>query len=144
MQKKLLEEYKDVFADTDDSLKTMKGPPMKIHLDEENVQPYAIHTARAIPFAWKDEVKKTLDDMVQKEIIKPMDDKTSEWCHPMVVVGKSTGLGICVDLTMLNKCVKRLVYPTKTPKEAITNIPEGMQYFSHSICKTWLLASSIR
>ena len=130
MQKKLLEEYKDVFADTDDSLKTMKGPPMKIHLDEENVQPYAIHTARAIPFAWKDEVKKTLDDMVRKEIIKPMDNKPSEWCHPMVVVGKSTGVRICVDLTMLNKYVKRPVYPTTTSKEAITNIPEGMQYFS--------------
>ena len=108
----------------------MKGPPMKIHLDEENVQPYAIHTARAIPFAWKDEVKKTLDDMVRKEIIKPMDDKPSEWCHPMVVVGKSTGVRICVDLTMLNKYVKRPVYPTTTPKEAITNIPEGIQYFS--------------
>ena len=44
------ETFKDVF-DVSKELKPMKGKPLKILLKEDAV-PFAITTARKIPFAW--------------------------------------------------------------------------------------------
>ena len=49
MKQQLLSDFADVFDDGK-SLKEMKGPPMKIHL-QENFEPYKITAARQIPFA---------------------------------------------------------------------------------------------
>ena len=125
----LIDEFSDVF-DTEIGLKTMNGDPMKIEM-ESNAVPFAIHAARAIPFAYREKVKEKLDQMEKDGIIKSMEEKASDWCHPMVVVGKKNGdVRICTDLTKLNKYVKRPVYPTKTPKEAVQNISTKARYFS--------------
>ena len=129
MKKKLLEDYQDVFQ-TEEELKKMAGEPMKIHLQEDS-EPYAIYTARSIPHAWRDEVKRNIDEMVSKGIIEAVGDEPMEWCHPMVVVGKSGGgVRVCVDLTHLNKQIHRPIYPTKTPQDAISNIKPGSKYFT--------------
>ena len=120
--------YFDVF-ETPVELKCMKGEPMKIDL-RDDYRAYAIHTARAIPFAQREKVKACLDEMKMKNIIEPVTEPT-EWCHPMVVVNKSNGgVRICVDLTKLNEHIKRPVYPSKTPKEAVSNIKSGSKYFT--------------
>ena len=84
----------------------MKEAPMKIHL-KENVTPYAIHTARPIPYLWREDVKQTLDELVSNGIIRAVDDEPTEWCHPMVIVPKTKGVRICVDLKKLNEQIKR-------------------------------------
>lgn len=65
-------EFKDVLIAKEylqlTPLKTMVGPPMKIHL-KENAVPFAIHTPRQIPFAFKDKVKQELDSMEAQGII---------------------------------------------------------------------------
>ena len=109
----------------------MKGPHMKIHL-EEDAECFSVKAPRNIPYAWRDEVRKQLDDMVKKNIIRPLGDEPSKWCSPMVVVPKPNGNGvrICVDFTKLNKFVKRPHYPSTTPKEAVCGVASGSKYFS--------------
>ena len=121
MKNDLLKEYDDVFSQSD-TLQPMDGRPMKIHMKEDS-ELQAIYSPRQIPHAWKEEVKRELDEMVKKKIIAPLDDEPSEWCHPIVVVQKPQGgIRLCVDLSELNKSVQRPVYPTVSPKEAINSI----------------------
>ena len=63
--------------------------------------------------------------MVKNYIIQPITDSptSTDWCHPLVIVPKKNNkIRLCVELTKLNKHVKRLVYPTMTPKEALSSI----------------------
>ena len=54
------------------------------------------------------------------------------WCHPMVIVPKkaSDEPRVTVDLTGLNKYVKRPAYPSRTPREAVAAITPGSKYFT--------------
>ena len=54
-----------------------------------------------------EEVKSKLERMEKENIISKVEGPT-DWCVEMVVVLKSNKkVRICVDLTQLNKCVKR-------------------------------------
>ena len=54
-----------------------------------------------------EEVKSELERMEKENIISKVEGPT-DWCAGMVVVPKSNKkVRICVDLTQLNKCVKR-------------------------------------
>jgi hypothetical protein len=124
----LLKEFADVF-DSSTELKTIKGPPMKIELKEDAI-PYAVHGARPIPYAWRDEVKRIINDNFAKGVWEPVGDRPTDWCHPLVVVPKPNGkLRICVDLKKLKDQVCRPVHPMKTPREAITGITPNAKYF---------------
>ena len=96
LKQELIEEFSDVF-NSQEELPVMLGEPMQIHL-QENAKPYAVHVARQIPFLVQDEEKKELDDMVARNIIRPLGDEPSQWCHPMVVVPKPKG-GVAYVLT---------------------------------------------
>ncbi len=124
----LLMEYADVF-DSGGPLKEMSGPPMRIELQAESI-PFCVNGARPIPFAQRDTVKGMLDDMEKQGIILPVIEPT-DWTHPLVVVTKPNGkLRLCVDLTKLNKFVKRPIHPLVSPKDAISNIACGSQFFT--------------
>ena len=116
-----LRNSKNVF-DTSDQLKKMLGEPMKFHLNE-NVETFATSSTRSILFAWRDEVKANLDQMTRQGIVKPLGDVPTRWCHP---------LRLCVDLTRLNKFVRRQIHHSlmKTPKDVVSNIKPGSKYFT--------------
>ncbi|XP_064083050.1 uncharacterized protein LOC135199066 [Macrobrachium nipponense] len=129
-----LQEFQDVLVSKEElktaPLKPMAGPPMRIHLKDGAV-PFAIHTPRQIPFAFKDQVKEELDSMVAQGIIKPAGDDPSVWCHPLVVVPKNgTGVRITVDLTKLNSQVSRPAHPSPTPYAAIRSVGPKARYFT--------------
>jgi len=129
IRQRLVAEFSDVFA-VDTELKCMSGPPMKIHI-KPDAEPFAVHTARPIPYALRDAVHDQLRDMEAKGIITPIGDEPSQWCHPLVIVPKANGgVRICVDLTKLNKHVSRAHYPLKTPKDSVASVPASAQYFS--------------
>ena len=78
-----------------------------------------------------EETKKELDQMVQQGVIKPVGDVATTWCHPMVCVEKPHGgFRICVDLTKLNKYVKRPIHPGPSPNEDVSDIPPKQRYFT--------------
>ncbi|XP_068204834.1 uncharacterized protein [Palaemon carinicauda] len=129
-----LQEFKDVLVSKEDlktaPLKPMAGPPMRIYLKDGAV-PFAIHTPRQIPFAFKDQVKEDLNFMVAQGIIKPAGDDPSAWCHPLVVVAKNgTGVRITVDLTKLNSQVSRPAHPSPTPYTAIRSVDRKSRFFT--------------
>ena len=84
VRRQLMEEFADVFADS--PLKPMKGPPMDIDLRPDAV-PSRVHAPRAIPYAYRDQVKTQRDGMVAEGIIKSVTEP-SDWCHPVVIVAK--------------------------------------------------------
>ena len=103
---------------------------MRIHI-REDAKPFALTAARKIPFGWRDQVKKQLDDLEAKSIISPVQEPT-EWCHPIVVIPKknSDEVRVCVDLTKLNSYVKRGPHPVCTPHEAVSGVSKDAKYFS--------------
>lgn len=108
---------------------TLKTEPVKIELKDDAV-PYAVHTARRVPFPMLQKVKEELKRMENNGVIEQVTQPT-EWCAPMVPVLKrnTTKARICVDLTKLNKSVKREHYILPTPDE-ITAKLSGATVFS--------------
>ena len=73
----------------------------------DNVTPFALTTPRRIPLPLMAQVKDELDKMERENIITRVEGPT-DWCAGIVVVPKPNNkVRICVDLTQLNKCVKR-------------------------------------
>ena len=128
-----LRHFSDVLVSKSDlqtkPLGKMTGPPMRIHL-KPGATPFAIHTPRPIPFAFRDQVKRELDSLVQQGIIMPAGDEPSEWCHPMVLVPKTKGVRITVDLTHLNSQVSRPTHPSPTPFDAVRSITPSAKFFT--------------
>ncbi|BES87348.1 Hypothetical protein NTJ_00154 [Nesidiocoris tenuis] len=91
----------------------MSGDPYTIKLKQDTI-PYAITAPRRIPLALIEAVKNELARMEANNIITKVTTGT-EWCAPIVVVGKKDGsIRLCVDYTELNKFVvrERLVLPS--------------------------------
>ena len=130
VRQQLIQEYADVFTDDEEKLKPMRCEPSRVELVEE-AKPIRVSTARKIAYAYREETKKELDRMVDQGIVVPVGDVATEWCHPMVVVEKSNGgIRICVDLTKVNKYVKRPTHPGPSPREIVNDIPPNQRFFS--------------
>ena len=57
--------------------------------------------------------------------------KATDWVHPMVVVPKpNSGIRLGIDLQKLNKYVRRVYHPSKSPPEAVSNISSSSKFFS--------------
>ena len=120
LREQLLREYQDVFDMS--NLKTMFTEPVHIVLKEGAV-PFCLNSARPVPFAYRDQVKSQLDDMVAQQIIEPVSEP-SEWCHPIVLADKkgTTEKRVTVDMTMLNKQVQRKVHHSNSPKDVLNTM----------------------
>ena len=112
-------EYPSVF---DGHIKTMEGEKFRIVLTDD-AKPFCVHTPRAIPFAFRDKLKAELDLLQAQGIIAPVTEPT-EWCAPIVVTPKkdTDKIRLCVDLSRLNRYVKRERYQSSTPAQAVADI----------------------
>ncbi|UYV69910.1 K02A2.6-like [Cordylochernes scorpioides] len=118
------EEYPKLFT----GLGTLQGS-YTIKLKDES-QPHAIYTPRRIPIPLLNKTKEQFDQMVEKGVIEKVEQPT-DWCAPMVIVPKpfSNDLRICVDLTALNKFVKREHYPIPSVEYTLAQMG-GAKLFS--------------
>ena len=120
--------------DVTSTLRKMSGGPMDIQLTED-AKPAAVSTARNIPFCWREDIRRQLDDLLEKDIIEPVEHPT-EWCHPIVPVAKRSsdgtvsGCRLTVDLTKLNRFVKRPAYPVRSPHDAVASIGSGAMFYT--------------
>ncbi|KAK4311797.1 hypothetical protein Pmani_011926 [Petrolisthes manimaculis] len=113
----------------DNMLREMVGGPMHIELTDD-ARPFSVTAPRIIPYSWREEIKQQLDDLLDKGIIEKVDYPTS-WCHPIVPVPKKqSGVRLCVDLTRLNRYVKRPVYPVRSPHDAIASVGPEAAWFT--------------
>lgn len=104
---KIFEENKDVFEG-------LGCFPDKCKIKiKEGAQP-TISTARRLPLKIKDKFKETLDSLVKRGIIQPVEEPVN-WVSNVVVVEKPNGsLRICIDPIELNKNIvqEKFTIPT--------------------------------
>lgn len=78
-----------------------------------------------MPYPLLSKVKAELQSMLEKNVISPVTVPT-EWCSGMVCVNHpSDKVRICVDLTQLNKAVKREVHPMPSVDESLSKLGQG-------------------
>ena len=122
----LMSEFPSVF---DGQIRTMPGEKFHISLTDD-ARPFCVSAPRTIPFAYRDKLKQELDLLVAQGVITPVTEPT-DWCSPIVVVPKkgTDRIRMCVDLSKLNKFVRREHYPSVTPAEAVTDIQQSRAKF---------------
>jgi hypothetical protein len=95
--------------------------PYRISIDPD-VPPTCIYAPRKIPHPLIPKVKEEIDRMLEQGIISPVTEPTS-WCSGIVVVPKpNKSVRICVDLTNLNKAVRREIHPMATVDESLAKL----------------------
>lgn len=95
----------------------------------EDAAPMCLFAPRRVPHPLVEKVKQQLGKMEKSKIITRVTEPT-EWCSGMVVVPKANGtVRICVDLTALNKAVKREVHPMASVDENLAKI-QGSSIFT--------------
>ena len=121
----LLRHFSSSTFDTESCpLRVMDGAPHHIHL-REGAQPHACHTPASVPKHWAAEVKRQLDDDVERGVIRPVPAGVpTEWCAKMVVVDKKSGKPrITVDFQKLNSCSLRETHHTPPPFDMVSDVP---------------------
>ena len=99
----------------------------KQHIDiDTNAKPYVQSVPRRVPVPLLKKVESELHEMIQNDIIEPVDYAT-DWVSPIVVVPKANkeDIRICVDFTKLNSSVKREIYSMPSVEETLSKISEG-------------------
>ncbi|XP_005088965.1 uncharacterized protein LOC101855985 [Aplysia californica] len=126
-------DFKREFPDVFKGLGQLKDPYM-IKL-QEGVDPVCLYPAQNVaPHPLLPKVKTEIDRILAEGVISPVTEPT-EWCSGMVVVPKRNGsVRICVDLTSLNKAVRREVHP-------LASIDEQLAKFAGSTVFTKLDAT---
>ena len=115
----LVAEFPSVF---DGRVKVMEGEQFCISLTED-AQPFCVRTPRVVPFAYRDKLREELDLLQNQGVIAPVTVPT-EWCAPIVVTPKknSDKIRLCVDLSRLNRFVRRERYQSTPPAQAVADI----------------------
>ena len=94
-----------------------------------NATPYSLTTPRRIPLPLKSQDEEELCRMEQLGVIRRVDTST-EWCSGMVVVPKSNNkVRICVDLTKLNKSVRRERHILPSVEQTLAQL-KGAKFFT--------------
>uniref|UniRef100_A0A5S6Q175 RNA-directed DNA polymerase n=1 Tax=Trichuris muris TaxID=70415 RepID=A0A5S6Q175_TRIMR len=101
----------------------------KIQL-KPGAEPYAISAPRRVAIHYREPLRQHLDEMVRHNVIRPVSEPT-EWCSGIVVVPKADGksVRVCVDLTALNKSVRRSLFTLPTVEEQLALLT-GAKVFS--------------
>ena len=108
------------YADRFEGLGKLAG---EYHIElEPGAKPYALSTPRRVAVLVIPKVKEELQRMEQMGIIRQVTEP-SEWCAGMVVVPKASGkVRICVDLTKLNKSVRRERHVLPSVEETLAQL----------------------
>ena len=88
-----------------------------------------IDAQRKVPVAIRKDYKKTLDKMVELEVIKKIDEPT-EWVSSPVLVRKKSGeIRVCLDPRSLNENIMREHYPLPVKSELTSDMGRA-KYFT--------------
>ena len=90
-------------------LPELEGINIQRNFTSPYAKPFCVHTARAVPFAYRDKLKAELDLLQRQGIIAPV-TKPTEWCAPIVVAPKY---------------VRREKYQSLTPAQVVADIAAG-------------------
>jgi transposase InsO family protein len=90
---------------------------------------YNLNVPRRVPIGLRERVKEELDRMQAMKVISPI-EKDTEWCAGIVVAPKKNGkVRLCIDLSQLNKHVRRELFPLPHVDDALASLADA-KYFS--------------
>ena len=97
------------------------------------VSSFMVRTAMvvtSVPYPLLPKVKTELDRMVAKGVISTV-ERPTDWCSGLVIVPKAnkTDVRLCVDLTQLNKAVKREFHPMSSVDDSLAKLSNA-RYFT--------------
>ena len=119
----LLLEYADIFAEDGELGRTDK---IKHNIDTGNAQPIR-QPVRRLPVCHKGGLKSLLNEMEEKEVIRP---SHSPWASPIVLVCKKDGSQrFCVDYQKLNAVTWKDAYPIPRIDDTLDTL-SGSWWFS--------------
>ena len=110
----------DDFQDMFEGLGTLPEV-FKINLKPYD-QPYNLRVPRRVPIGLRDQVREELNRMKDMGVITPI-EKDTEWCAGIVVAPKKNGkVRLCIDLSQLNKHVRRELFPLPHVDDALASL----------------------
>ena len=115
----IMQEFPTVF---DGQIRTMPGEVFKIVITEDAV-PFCVSTPRTVPYAHMGPTKEELELLESQGVISKQTEPT-DWCAPIVVARNknSARIRLCVDLSHLNRFVKRERHQSTPPAVAVADI----------------------
>lgn len=97
----------------------------KINL-KDNVEPYRIRAPRSIAAGLKEKAHQEILKMLELGVIEPVEEPT-DWCSGLTIAPKAGGkIRMCVDLTRLNRGVKRELYPLPRVSDLMAKLAQGI------------------
>ncbi|KAL6743631.1 hypothetical protein Aduo_016651 [Ancylostoma duodenale] len=121
---KLLEEFHDIFAVTDQEL--TQTDLVEHDIDTGSCKPIK-QKVRPIPQGLRKQLKEMLEDLEKRSIIRK---SSSDWASPIVLVQKKDKtIRLCVDYRALNKETRQDAYPLPTIDTVLQSLG-GKKYFS--------------
>ena len=118
----LIKNYESMFK----GIGEIDGVKVKLHINEKVEPKQQRH--RRIPFHIRKDVEKELQRLQDLDIIEKVEGPTP-WVSPIVVVPKSTGVRICVDMRMANQAIQHERHPTPTIEDIVADL-NGQTVFS--------------
>lgn len=133
---RLLHEFSDVLSNSL-SDKVIKGPPVKIHLEEGvDIKPLKVFTARQVPLHWQEEADRVVQEHLDAGIIERVTWPT-DWISQGGFApkeGGKAGLRLFADFQRLNTYVKRPVHPFPSSIEVLRKISPDAKFFCKLDC----------
>ena len=120
----LLEEFRDIFANSNLELGEVKGFVHNIHMNEPTP---VVSRAYRVPLHLQTEVRNLLDEQLRAGVIRP---SRSPWRSPVVFTKKKNGsYRFCIDLRRVNDLTTKDKYPLPLIDECLDNL-NGAKLFS--------------
>lgn len=114
------------FSKVFEGLGTMPGT-FTVEL-EKQVRPVRLFAPRPIAAGLREKAKEELDKMLELGVIEPI-EKPTTWCSGLTIAPKAGNkIRMCVDLTNLNKGVRREVYPLPKVSDMLSKLSEGVMF----------------
>ena len=122
-------EYRAKYSEMFEGLGELRDYPYTIKL-RDDASSVALTVPRRVPYPLLPKVKAELDRMVEQGVISKV-ERPTDWCSGLVVVPKAnkTDVRLCVDLTQLNKAVKREFHPMSSVDDSLAKLSNA-QYFT--------------
>ena len=115
----IMSDYKGVF----DGVGKLKDYQVKLHVNP--VVPPVAQPVRRTPFSLRNKVKEKVEELVNMDIIEPVEGLTP-WVSPVVVVPKQNDeIRLCVDMRRANEAIIRERYPIPTVDEVLQSLNQS-------------------
>lgn len=95
---------------------------------KRDTEPLRLLAPRPIAAGLREKAKSEIDRMLELKVIEPVEEPT-EWCSGLTIAPKPNGaIRMCVDLTVLNKGVKREIYPLPRVSDMLSQLSAGRMF----------------